>query len=297
MKNGISQILDGGKKLILEGNKFGLLNKYSLKERDFRGDRFKETSENLFEFCDVLSLSKPEIISEIHERYLKSGVDIIATNSLNSNRLSLVKYSLEDFTYELNLSSAKLARNIVTKYSSITWDKPRFAAGALSNVVPETDFNLAESVFSEQIKALYAGRVDLVFFNDIKNEVSLLAGLTAYNKLMHRRKKIGDVILVLSNFDLEKVINTPEFIKDFSSLNFVAVGYRFNVTEKECEQKTLNLSQNFKSIICSFYADTDFSQQEFLEKIAEIKLNEKVKIIGLENDFMPDFVTELSKIF
>lgn len=297
MKNGLSQILDNGKKLILEGNKFGLINKYSLKERDYRGDRFKDSSKKLLNFCDVLSLSKPEIISEIHERYLKSGVDIIATNSFQSNRLSLKKYSLEDFTYELNLSSAKLARSIVTKYSSITWYKPRFAAGAVSNVVADTDFSLAESIFSEQIKALFAGRVDLIFFNDIDNEVSLKAGLSAYNKLMQRRKKTGDLILVVKNFDLEKTITSSDFIKDYSSLNFVAIGYKYKVDDDKCEQKILSLSENYDSIICSFCAETDFSKEDFLKKIEKIKLNEKVKIIGLENNFLPDFVMELSKNF
>lgn len=291
----ISQIITENKKLILKGSKYGLINKYSLKDRDYRGDRFKDNQNQLTEFCDILSLSKPEIISEIHERYLKSGVDLISTYSINSNRLSLTELSLEDITYEINLSSAKLARNKVTKYNTITRNKPRFALGTISNVEENTEFELAQSIYSEQIKALYAGKIDIIFLNDIKNKISLTASLSAYSKLMVRRKKTGNVIIALSNPELNNILLENNFTETYPNIEFTAVGNRYNVSDSEFLNQAKVLSQKFKSVLISFIANETLNIDEFISRITELKSADYVKIIGLENNFLPDAVSKIVK--
>jgi len=296
MKKTISQIINETKSLILKGNEESLINKYSLKDRDYRGRRFKDNKKELFGFYNILSLTKPNTISEVHERYLKAGIDIIVTNSLKSNRLTLKDYDLEDLTYELNLASAKLARDKVSKYTSITWDKPRFAAGGISNVPDNTNFELAESVYSEQIKALIAGKVDIIFFKNLENEVSLKAGLSAYNKLMTRRKKIGEVIVSVNKQSLDRIILSNKLIKEFDKLNFIGIGYNFDVKDETCIQSTEALTKIYNSIICSFNSDDEnYNKADFTEKYKTLIENEKVKIIGFDNNFYPDFCSELIK--
>jgi len=294
MKNELSQIIKSEKKLILKGDKNNLLSKYSLKERDYRGERFKDHSINLDGFCEVLSITKPEIISEIYERYLKAGVDIIATNSLLGNRLALAEYSLDEYTYEINLASAKLARDKVTKYTSITWDKPRFAAGSISNIKSEVDFDHAKSIYSEQIKALFAGKIDFLVFNKISDEVSLLASLEAYNDLMIRRKKTGDLILIVKSDELESIIIKEGFAQKYSNLNFVAVGYAVDVHDDNFVEKFETLKTIYPINICSLIDETEADEDRKAKEIVELlKLMDNIKIIGFEDNFSPDFIKEV----
>ncbi|MBA7549857.1 Methionine synthase [subsurface metagenome] len=108
-----------------------LIQDYKLTESDYRGDRFKGSGIDLKGNNDLLSLTRPDIIREIHDKYLKAGADLLETNTFNANRISQSDYGLEDFSYEMNLASASIAKESAEKYTSITPEKPRFVVGAL----------------------------------------------------------------------------------------------------------------------------------------------------------------------
>ncbi len=290
MKKNISHIISQDKKLVLKGDKTNIVNKYSLKDRDYRGERFVDNKKDLFGFCEILSLTKPDIISEIHERYLKTGIDIIVTNSSKANRIALSEYGLEENTYELNMASAKIARGKVSKYNSITRDKPRFAAGCISNLSKDNDFDYAESIYSEQIKALFAGKVDFLFFNSFENRLSLKAAFKAYDKLMKRRKKTGDVLLTIKNNYLSKLID-KDFFNSYENLNLIAVGYNLKTDDDKYLDKIEELKEIYDKLIISFENyEKELNQDAFLKKIEKLKNIEEIKIIGLERRFFPEFV-------
>ena len=115
--------------LVLDGAMGTMIQEYDLEEKDFRGNIFSKGEKDLKGNNDILCLTKPEIISKIHEKYLGSGCDIIETNTFNANRISQTDYNTEEYCFEINKAAATLAKNACGKYS--TKNKPRFVAGAL----------------------------------------------------------------------------------------------------------------------------------------------------------------------
>ena len=112
--------------LVLDGAMGTMIQQYELNETDFRGAKFAKHSSDLKGNNDILCLTKPQIISEIHETYLKTGCDIIETNTFNANRISQADYETEEFCYDLNKKAASIAKRACITFSSK--EKPRFVA-------------------------------------------------------------------------------------------------------------------------------------------------------------------------
>jgi 5-methyltetrahydrofolate--homocysteine methyltransferase len=168
-----------------------MIQKYKLEETDYRGDRFKDYPSPLKGNNDLLTLTKPEIISEIHEKYLDAGADIIETNTFSANSVSMADYDMENIVYELNLVSAKLAKAACEKFS--TKEKPRFVAGSIGPTTKTTSLSpdvndpgyraitfdqLVES-YKEQISALVEGGVDYLLVETVFDTLNAKAALFA----------------------------------------------------------------------------------------------------------------------
>ena len=113
--------------LVLDGAMGTMVQSYNLTESDFRGDHFKDHLKDLKGNNDLLSLTQPDVVSEIHKAYFDAGADIVETNTFNANSISQLDYGMENLAYEINLEAAKIAKSVAKKYS----DKERFVAGAL----------------------------------------------------------------------------------------------------------------------------------------------------------------------
>jgi len=179
--------------LILDGAMGTMIQKHTLEEADFRGERFKDSKENLKGNNDLLSITQPLIILSIHEEFLKAGSDILETNTFNANPISLLDYNQSDLTYELNVASAKLAREAADKFTALTPDKPRFVAGAMGptnktlSMSPDVNdpgfravsFNELVDSYSEQIRGLVDGGVDILLVETIFDTLNAKAALFA----------------------------------------------------------------------------------------------------------------------
>jgi 5-methyltetrahydrofolate--homocysteine methyltransferase len=117
--------------LVLDGAMGTMVQRRKLSEADFRGERFKSHPKDLKGNNDVLVLTRPDVIAEIHAEYLDAGADIIETNTFSSTSVSQGDYGLEGIAYELNLEAAKLARRVVDEWTAKNPSKPRFVAGSL----------------------------------------------------------------------------------------------------------------------------------------------------------------------
>ena len=160
--------------LILDGALGTMIQSYHLNEEDFRGSRFRDLPGQQKGNNDLLTLSCPQVIEEIHERYLRAGADIIETNTFSSQRISMRDYSCEDICRELNYEAARLARRLADKYTAMTPDKPRFVAGSIGptnktcaisvdvNDPAKRDLTFDElfDAYAEQVEALMEGGVD-----------------------------------------------------------------------------------------------------------------------------------------
>ncbi len=182
--------------VILDGAMGTMIQRYKLTEADFRGTRFADHPKDLKGNNDLLVLTRPDVISEIHEKYLAAGSDIIETNTFGTTSVAQEDYGLQDLAYEMNVAAARLALAACDKYS--TPDKPRFAAGALgptprtASISPDVndpgarnvDFDTLRAAYYEQAKGLLEGGVDLFLVETIFDTLNAKAALFALDELM-----------------------------------------------------------------------------------------------------------------
>lgn len=188
--------------LILDGALGTMIQSYHLNEEDFRGSRFRDLPGQQKGNNDLLTLSCPQVIEEIHERYLRAGADIIETNTFSSQRISMRDYSCEDICRELNYEAARLARRLADKYTAMTPDKPRFVAGSIGptnktfaisadvNDPAKRDLTFDElfDAYAEQVEALMEGGVDALLIETIFDTLNAKAAIMAAEVCM---KKAG----------------------------------------------------------------------------------------------------------
>ena len=128
--NTIRQILQE-RIMVLDGAMGTMIQKYGLTEADFRGDRFADVKGQLKGNNDLLCLTRPDIIEDIHRKYLSAGADIIETNSFNATSVSMADYHVEEYCREINLAAARIAKNVADEFTALNPAKPRFVAGSV----------------------------------------------------------------------------------------------------------------------------------------------------------------------
>ncbi len=193
--------------LVLDGAMGTMIQDYELEESDFRGELFSNHECDLKGNNDILCLTKSQLITEIHEKYLKSGCDIIETNTFNANKISQADYNAENHCFELNKVAAKLAKKACEKYS--TEDKPRFVAGALGptnktlSISPKVEdpgfrdisFDEMKEAYEEQTRGLVEGGSDLILIETIFDTLNAKAAIVAVKKVF-REKNIELPIII-----------------------------------------------------------------------------------------------------
>ena len=196
--------------LVLDGAMGTMIQAYNLKEEDFRGERFKNYPTPLKGNNDLLSITQPKIISEIHKKYLEAGADILETNTFSSNSISMADYNMEDLVYELNFESAKIAKKLTDEYSIKDPSKPRFVAGSIgptnktASMSPDVSdpgfraitFDELVISYTEQIKGLVDGGVDILLLETIFDTLNAKAALFAIDTYMENNKL--DIPLMVS---------------------------------------------------------------------------------------------------
>lgn len=167
--------------LILDGAMGTMIQKYKLEDADYRGERFKDWKHPLKGNNDLLVLTKPQVIEEIHNKYLESGADIIETNTFSCTRISMSDYHMEELVPELNLEAAKIARKCADAYTKKNPNKPRFVAGSIgpttktASLSPDVnnpgfravDFDELVRNYYEQTKYLVEGGVDILLVETV----------------------------------------------------------------------------------------------------------------------------------
>ena len=196
--------------LVLDGAMGTMIQGYNLKEEDFRGERFKNYPSSLKGNNDLLSITQPQIISEIHKKYLEAGADILETNTFSSNSISMADYNMEDLVYELNFESVKIAKKLSNEYSIKDSSKPRFVAGSIgptnktASMSPDVSdpgfraitFDELVISYTEQIKGLVDGGVDILLLETIFDTLNAKAALFAIDTYMENNKL--DIPLMVS---------------------------------------------------------------------------------------------------
>ncbi|MEM1348913.1 MAG: methionine synthase, partial [Myxococcota bacterium] len=187
--------------LILDGAMGTMVQGYELTEEDYRGERFTDHTVQLKGNTDVLVLTRPDIIGEIHRSYLEVGADILETNTFSSQSVSMADYHMEHLTRELNLAAARVAREAADEYTAKDPSKPRFVAGAVGpmnqtlSMSPNpnrpdyrvVDFDAVKSAYREQIDALIDGGVDLILLETIFDTLNAKAAVVALEEVFEAK--------------------------------------------------------------------------------------------------------------
>ena len=183
--------------LIIDGAMGSVLQGHALDEADFRGDTFKDHPVPLRGDLDVLSITRPELIEQVHREYLDAGADIIETNTFNATAISQADYGLQDRVYDINLAAAKIAKRATGAAMAADPDRPRFVAGALgpttrsASVASDVSdpsfrsvsFDELATAYGEQARGLLDGGVDLLLVETQIDTLNLKAALFAINSL------------------------------------------------------------------------------------------------------------------
>ena len=193
----LKQIIDG-RILILDGAMGTMIQKYNLSEQDFRGERFAQVAGQMKGNNDLLCLTRPDVIKDIHRKYLEAGADIIETNTFNAQRVSMADYRMQDMCREINLSAAGIAREMADEYSRMTPHKPRFVAGSVGPtnktcpMSPDVNnpamraltYDELVSAYREQMEALLEGGVDALLIETIFDTLNAKAAVFAAGEAM-----------------------------------------------------------------------------------------------------------------
>jgi 5-methyltetrahydrofolate--homocysteine methyltransferase len=183
--------------LVLDGAMGTMIQRHTLTEEDFRGDRFKNHPHTLKGNNDVLSLTRPDIIKVIHREYFEAGADVAETNTFSGTSIAQADYHLQEAVYDLNFESARIAREVADEFTRREPNKPRFVAGAMgptnktASLSPDVNnpgyraitFDQLVVAFKEQARALVEGGVDVLLLETIIDTLNVKAALFAIQEL------------------------------------------------------------------------------------------------------------------
>lgn len=194
--------------LVIDGAMGTMIQRHTLTEEDFRGERFKNHQHPLKGNNDLLSITRPDIIKEIHKLYFEAGADIVETNTFSATTIAQADYHLEDAVYDLNFQSAKIAREVADEFTRKEPHKPRFVAGAMgptnktASLSPDVNnpgyraitFDELKIAFKQQAKALLEGGSDFLLLETIIDTLNVKAALFAIQELF---EEIGREVPVM----------------------------------------------------------------------------------------------------
>ena len=202
--------------LVLDGAMGTMIQQYNLSEADFRGERFKDIPGQLKGNNDLLCLTRPEVIEDIHRKYLVAGADIIETNSFNATSVSMADYHVQAYCREINLAAARLARRMADEFTALTPEKPRFVAGSVGptnktcSMSPDVNnpafraltFDELQAAYCEQMEALLEGGVNALLIETIFDTLNAKAAIRAAELSMEKTGRKVPLMLSVTVSDI-----------------------------------------------------------------------------------------------
>ena len=306
--------------LVLDGAMGTMIQRYKLAEPDYRGERFATHPIDLKGCNDLLSLTRPNVIREIHRAYLEAGADIIETNTFNATSVSMADYHLESIVYEMNVASAQLAVAEAKKIS--TPEKPRFVAGAVgptsktASMSPDVNdpgfravtYDQLREAYAAQVRGLIDGGVDLLLVETIFDTLNAKAALYAINEVLAERNlrlpvMVSGTITDLSGRTLSGQ-TLEAFLNSVSHINLLSVGFNCSLGAEQLNPFIEELSRKAPFYVSAYpnaglpnqFGEYDESPLQMARHVHPILVNHSVNIIGGCCGTTPDHIRELCKI-
>jgi len=257
--------------MVLDGAMGTMIQRYKLSEKDFRGDRFKNHPVDLKGNNDILVLTQPEIIKEIHRLYLEADADIIETNTFNATKISQADYKTEDLIYEINFNAARIAKEAALEFTKKNPDKPRFVAGALGptnktlSISPDVNdpsfravtFDEVKDAYKEQARGLIDGGADILLLETIFDTLNAKAALFGIMELCDELNlqipiMISGTIVDMSGRTLSGQTTEAFWISISHTKNLLSVGLNCSLGPAQMRPFISELSQ-IANVFVSLY--------------------------------------------
>jgi 5-methyltetrahydrofolate--homocysteine methyltransferase len=304
----------------MDGAMGTMIQNYKLSEEDYRGERFEKHTHELKGNNDLLSLTQPQIIEEIHKLFLEAGADFIETNTFNANGLSQQDYKTEDAVYDMNLKSAKIARKAVEKYMTEYPEQARFVIGALgptnqtASISPDINrpefrkviFDDVVSGYYDQVRGLVDGDVDFLMIETIFDTLNAKAALFAIDTYFTESGKRLPIMLSVTIVDASGRTLSGQTLEAFwtsvSSYNIFSVGVNCSLGAKEMRpyiEELSKLSPFYISIypnagLPNEFGGYDDTPEYMAEILSDIAKSGFVNIVGGCCGTMPKHIRKIA---
>jgi 5-methyltetrahydrofolate--homocysteine methyltransferase len=308
--------------LVLDGAMGTMLQRYKFTEADFRGERFKDWPHPLQGNNDLLSLTQPHAIAEVHRRYFAAGADIVETNTFSGTTIAMADYHMESLVYELNFESAKIAKRVADEFTAKEPHKPRFVAGSIgptnktASMSPDVNdpgfravsFDELRIAYKQQVEALLDGGVDLLLVETIFDTLNAKAALFAIEEVKEERGI--DVPIMVSGTITDASGRTlsgqtaEAFLISISHIPVLSVGFNCALGASQLVPHLEVLAAKTEHAISAHpnaglpnaFGEYDESPEQMAQQIKEYLDKELVNIVGGCCGTTPDHIGAIAKL-
>ncbi|MEP1097297.1 MAG: homocysteine S-methyltransferase family protein [Cyclobacteriaceae bacterium] len=303
--NLISEILKD-RILVLDGAMGTMIQRHKLEEEDFRNDELKNHPKSLKGNNDLLSLTRPEIIKDIHRKYYEAGADIVETNTFSGTTIAQADYDLQHIVDDINFESAKIAKEVAEEFTAREPEKPRFVAGAMgptnrtASISPDVNdpgfravsFDDLRVAYKQQAEALLEGGVDLLLVETIFDTLNAKAALFAIDEIQQERGievpiMVSGTITDASGRTLSGQ-TTEAFLISISHLNLLSVGLNCALGAKQLrpylkvlsDKSDFHISAHPNAGLPNEFGQYDETPEDMAGQIKEFLDDNLINIIG-----------------
>lgn len=308
--------------LVLDGAMGTMLQAYKFTEEDFRGERFKEYPTPLKGNNDLLSITQPKAIKEVHAKYFAAGADIVETNTFSGTTIAMADYQMEDLVYELNYESAKIAKEVADEFTVNEPHKPRFVAGSIgptnrtASMSPDVNdpgyravtFDELRIAYKQQVEALLDGGSDILLVETVFDTLNAKAALFAIEEVKDERKI--DVPVMLSGTITDASGRTlsgqtaEAFLISVSHIPLLSVGFNCalgaNLLQPHLEaiaSKTdFAISAHPNAGLPNAFGEYDETAEEMANQIEEYLKKDLINIIGGCCGTTPEHISAIAEL-
>lgn len=308
--------------LVLDGAMGTMIQRYKLTEEDYRGERFASHPVDLKGNNDLLCLTRPDIIREIHHAYLEAGADIIETNTFNGTSISMADYQMEGLVYEINRAAAEIAQEAASAFTQTDPVKPRFVAGALgptnktASMSPDVNdpgfravhFDDLVEAYAVQTRGLVDGGVDLLLVETIFDTLNAKAALFAINNVLKEKNlrlpvMVSGTITDLSGRTLSGQ-TLEAFLHSVSHIDLLSIGFNCSLGAEQLRPFIEELSEKSPFYVSAYpnaglpnqFGEYDESPATMAGHMKPMLGSKAVNIIGGCCGTTPDHIRELSRL-
>ena len=308
--------------LVLDGAMGTMIQQYKFTEEDYRGEEFKDFKISVKGNNDMLSITQPEAIKEIHRKYLEAGADIIETNTFSSTTIAMADYKMEEYVYELNFQSAKIAKEVTAEFNALNPSKPRFVAGSIgptnrtASMSPDVNdpgfravtFDNLRVAYKQQVEALIDGGVDILLVETVFDTLNAKAALFAIEEVKEERNITIPIMLSGTITDASgRTLSgqTAEaFLISVSHIPLLTVGFNCALGAKQltphlevlAKNSSLGISAHPNAGLPNAFGEYDETPEMMANQIKEYLDKGLINIIGGCCGTTPAHIKAIAKI-